>query len=165
MSEQLIEIEVVDELNSNLRFLPIPLTVRGRWDWSRTREPEHKTDAEGPYPGQVIGVNLTTRETYIRESLHESKYSALRERIEKKAAIPPKKQSFPNVDENHIATWIHWMRRAIESQKARLIKGEFPESVEGTPRTVIYRTESNEKNILNLLAAAVYKDLPAGERK
>ena len=132
-SLDVVEIEIDGKLNESHYFLPLQRRIRGRFDYMRVAEPKAKTlinEWPHPIPGQHITLNLATGEGQIREPLREEGNELLKEKCEKRGRIGDH-EIFPNVD---IATWCHWLKRAVESGYAKLIKGKFPEQIEGKPQ-------------------------------
>lgn len=143
--KNVVEIEVNDQRNSSLHFLPVSRVVRGRFEAVRasrfckgavgllTQWPE-------PIPGQIIGLNLETGEGYIREPLYDEQHTAVFHRLESRLKkvnqrIGDKRKLFEGV---HAPTWLYWMKRAVESKQAVLVEGRLPEVIEGEPKTSFY---------------------------
>lgn len=151
----LLEIEVDSPLNSNLSFLPIQRTVRGRFDYLRTKEPTHETTRSGPFPGQVIGLDINNGKGYVREPLHEVGNQHLRKEIEGRFSLPPERVEFPSA---HVPTWLHWMKKAVESGQAVVVSGRLPDIIDGEPRTRFYiapvRKDKKDEQIEKLVALA-----------
>lgn len=144
MQATAVEIEVDGQFNECLMFRPIQRQVRGRFDMGRIGEPQAKVKAHEwlPIPSQRIGINAAG-DGYLSEPLHAPEHAALREKIQKLSLgkLEPPVQIFPNVD---IATWLFWMKRAVDSGLARVVKGQLPEVIEGKVRKNFLTVESTE---------------------
>jgi hypothetical protein len=127
-----LEIEVVGPHNENLFFRPLGRTVRGRFDLNLVKEPLARmkvVDWPQPIPGQRIGVDPVAGEGYIAEPLHDDEHRAARERIAARGqSLPPAREAFPAVD---VATWLWWLKTAVERGLARIVKGELPATIKG----------------------------------
>lgn len=122
-----VEIHIRSRAGSQVYFRPIGRPVRGYIDTAEFRtdigQALKKVWAE-PVAGQVLGVNFGTGEKYLREPLHDPKHRFVKEKIEGKGLrIPEPMESFKS---ENMATWLYWMKRAVESGDAELIEGEFP---------------------------------------
>jgi hypothetical protein len=130
-----VEIEVDTPRNSNLHFRPLQRSIRGRFDWNRIREPQARLKSHEwpvPIPPQRLGIDADGN-GYLVEPLHDEEHAAIREQIEDKLneKLEPARQEFPGV---HIPTWLFWIKRAVESGIARIVKGELPAVIDGTPK-------------------------------
>lgn len=123
-----LEIEVDSPKNRNLYFVPLDRNLRGRFDYMRTTTNYVKKGAP-VYPGQVLGVNLSTGETYIKEPIHDS--PELKREVEKRFKLAPARE---DAGKQHVPTILYWMKRAIESGSARIVNGRLPEKIDGEPK-------------------------------
>ena len=129
-----VEIEIDGQHNENLYFRPLQRSVRGRFDLNRIGEPTARmksVDFPHPIPSQRIGIEADGS-GYITEPLHDAEHAALRERIEKQGKkLPPKCETFDDVD---LPTWLYWIKRAVESGVAKVVGGQLPKHIDGTPK-------------------------------
>lgn len=167
---QAIEIEVDGPHNENLRFRPLQRRIRGRFDIQRVGEPLAKLKAHEwptPIPAQRLGITADG-DGYLLEPLHDAEYAALREKIGKGGKrLEPPVQEFESI---HLPSWLYWMRRAVESGLARVVKGKLPDKIDGEPRKdfinappdpsatdKLTKTLEAQTNAFNRLAAAIEK--------
>jgi hypothetical protein len=135
-----IEIEVDHPRNRNLQFTPIQAVVRGRLDFLRGDKAlrEKADDFPTGIPGQVIGFDTDAATGYVAEPLHDAEHAALRRQIEGSGqSLPERRRTFPGPGEahyDHASTWLFWMKRAVESGHARVVKGKLPAEVRGPVR-------------------------------
>lgn len=131
-----LEIEACGPHCESMRFKPLNRMVRGEFDFNKVCEPMARMEAakwpSGPVPGQRLGID-EEGVGYIEEPLHKPEFAVLKERLEKKGLkLEPELQTWTDVDQ---ATWLYWLRRAVEAGIARLTKGTLPVKIEGKPRT------------------------------
>jgi len=156
-----VEIEIDGPQNEALYFPPLKRSIRGRFDMLRVSEPQAKVRAsEWPtaIPSQRVGID-DQGTGYIVEPLHDAAHSALREKIQAMPAkLEPAKQEFAA----HAPTWLHFLKLAVESGIARVVKGKLPARIEGTPQTdfICQREPSTEDK----LTAAIERQTQAFER-
>ena len=160
MKSELLEVEIdsARPANANLHFLPLRRSVRGRFELSRVCEP-HAHNPSGPLaepvPGQVIGINFKTGCGYIREPLRHADHEEMRERLAKSALRSPKRrEEFATID---LPTWLHWLKRTVESGVAKIIVGELPATIEGEPKLDFIRPRRKDPRdkMLDRLASVV----------
>lgn len=139
-THSIVEIEIDDPTNANLYFRPLKRKLRGRFDLHRVKDSTAMKSAAkwpDPIPGQRLSLDFEARTAVIRDPLHDPDQAANRRRIEQEGvALPPAAQVIANVD---VATYRHWMQRAVESGVARVVAGEF-RTVDGKPQTVFFST-------------------------
>jgi hypothetical protein len=103
-------------------------------------------------PGLRLGVDADTGEGYLAEPLHGDEYVVTREVVTaRKLKLEPAAKRFP-ADK---ATWLFWIKRAVESGAAKVIAGKLPDEIEGEPKTafmVQHQKSSNDR-----LAEAINK--------
>ncbi|MGO8753550.1 MAG: hypothetical protein ACLQNE_47045 [Thermoguttaceae bacterium] len=121
--------------NANLFFQPLGKPIRGRFGFIRTQIPDAMRLAQrfdgNDIPGMEIRIDPENGAAAILEPLHRPENKKIRERIEKDGStIPPAEQEFTGID---TATWLFWLRRAVESGLARIVSGAFPKDI-GTPK-------------------------------
>lgn len=133
-TNNIVEIEADSARNGYLQFQPADCRVRGKMDLLRVPEPKAKmlTDLwPNPIPGQRLRFNLETGEASLIEPLRFEENQVTRERLTKAGyQIAPEVQKFDNA---HPATWLYWMKRAVETGYARLTAGQFPAKLPGKP--------------------------------
>lgn len=165
-----IEIEVDGPSNPNLLFLPLARRVRGRFEWRRVKEPLAMVTATGwpddmSIPGQRIGLNVDTGEGYLLEPLQGDENVATFEKIKREGfSLPPAREEFKGVD---VATWLHWMKRAVRAGTARVVQGKLPEKIDGKPKTDFFGahpTEDPRDKLIGKLIDMVAGLLPPEKR-
>jgi hypothetical protein len=128
-----VEIEIDGAANECLHFRPLQRSVRGRFDFSRLREPMAGTMRSAwpdAIPSQRIGI--AGGDGYLLEPLHTQEHSQTRERIEGQGMkLADARETFTGI---HRATWLHWMKRAVESGIAKVVSGKLPDHIEGEPQ-------------------------------
>lgn len=131
---QAIELEIDGQYNECLHFRPIQRAVRGRFDMQRIGEPMARVKAQEwamPIPSQRLGINPDGI-GYISEPLHDAEYAPLKEKIEKQGMrLEPKLQTFEGI---HLPSWLYWLKQAVASGLARVVKGKLPDVIDGEPR-------------------------------
>lgn len=150
--------------NVNLYFRPLKRTLRGRFDLHRVKQTKALQNSRqwpDPIPGQRLALDLDTREAFVVEPLHDPEQSANKRRVTSaRFDLPPAREPLGKVD---LATFIYWMRRAIESGVARVVLGELPAEVDGTPQTSFFSTPRPDANAN--LAAAIDRMATASEQQ
>jgi len=146
LADETIEIEVDGSTNDQLYFFPLGRPVRGRFDYNRVAEPKAKmltNQWPTPIPGQRLAVNPATGEAQLIEGLRDPEHQMIREAAERRGRIP-QNETFRDVD---TATWLFHMRNAVECGLARIVRGAFPDKIEGTPKTSLFPRQkgSNEQ--------------------
>lgn len=163
VTQQIVEVAVNTPRAQQLFFRPLARRLRGPADFSNPQtkaEFQLKQVWQEPVPAQVLGINLTTGEKYIREPLHDKEHSTVRNLIERKGyKLPPEREV---IEADSIATWVYWLNKEIEAGNMRVIAGTMPQQsdVEGEPRLHFIFTprESSEAKMakaLDSLTAAV----------
>jgi hypothetical protein len=103
-----------------------------------------KTQAHpDPIPGQRLRLDLSTGKAELIETLRLPEFEPLRNRYERDAsgvrqAELPKDEAYESVD---LATWLYWMKAECDAGKAKLIRGQFPETLPGKPKRHFYSAE------------------------
>lgn len=136
-----LEIEIDGGANESLFFAPLQRRIRGRFDVNRVAEPLARMKARDwpqPIPGQRLGINLESGEAYLAEPLREPQHAAIRDRVERLGKVGPDSEPFGIV---HLPTWLHWLKRAVGSGIARVVKGELPTKIDGEPRRSFIHAE------------------------
>lgn len=149
-----IEVEVNGKNNNNLFFGPLGRTVRGRFELVNATRHHPAASVltnrwSEPIPGQRIGIDTDTGEGFIVEPLHEDEHTAIRDRIKKTHKLEPRKQTFTRV---HVATWLYWLKRAVDAGLAKVTSGKLPDTVEGAKRDLFIPQHANA---LDKLSAAI----------
>jgi len=148
MRNGVIEIVVDGPHNESLRFPPAgDRRIRGRLRFARV--PSVKAMALQPeygdsIPGQIIGYD--GENGYIKEPLQEELHRCVREKLADRlnCRFADAREDFPLADGDAKATWLFWMERAVESGHARLVAGQFPKELPGTPRKSFFRHQPND---------------------
>lgn len=133
MSE-VIEIAIDTPKNGELFFRPISRRVRGTFDSKRLSFGRNDAMAKWPdqIPGQILGVNVETGVGYIVDPLHDPANELLKAKVEKSLGkVPPAREDFRDID---MATWLHFIKKAVHSGTARLVRGSLPDVLPGKPR-------------------------------
>lgn len=130
-----VEIEIDGPRNESWHFPPGGFDVRGRFDLLRVAEPMARSKSHewpSPIPSQRLGVDESGC-GYLVESLHEPEFAALREKIESiPKKLPPAKRDLGKVTDE--ASWVYWLKRAVESGLAKITKGSLPKECPGEPK-------------------------------
>jgi len=162
-ANQVVEVEVCAPSHRKLFFRPIGRSVRGRVAFSaESQHASHKRWPE-PVPGIVLGVNLATGETYLRDPIFDPEQHNLRQTISERGyRLPPEREEFSGETP---ATWVFWLQRAVEAGLARVIKGELPDvdSLEGEPRRHFItapprRPDASMADALKAMAGAIQEN-------
>jgi hypothetical protein len=128
-----LTVEVDGPKNENLFFRPLSRKIRGRFDVARIPDPGPLRQSwPDPIPGQRLTLNLDTGEAAIVEPLHDAEHTALRQKIEKRATIPPAREELGKVD---LPTWLHWLSGTVACGKGHVVAGKLPEKIDGKPKT------------------------------
>lgn len=129
-----IEIEVANEANADLFFLPLGKRLRGKVDFLKVNEAEAiKLAREYPtgIPGQRLVIDTEAATAAVVEPLHEPQHAAVREKVAAKGfGLPPAREEAAGVD---VPTCLFWARRAVEGGLAKVVRGSIPK-VEGRAR-------------------------------
>jgi len=149
-----IEIEIDGKRNEAFHFRPLGRNVRGRFDLTRETEPlamMKRNEYPLPIPSQRLGLDLESGEGYVAEPLHDIEHTAVRDVIERRGfKLPVDREAFAAV---HVPTWLFWIRRAVESGLARVVKGELPATIEGEPQKSFITKQPEPKTDDRLVAA------------
>lgn len=142
MKASTVLIEFDTPTNSNVLFQPLQRVIRGRFDARRIRSAGPLWDRwPEVIPGQRLQLNTTTGEAAIVEPLWNAEHSTIRNRIESRGMkLAPGSEEL----KADVPTWVYWIRQLVESGKAKLVSGELPTKVEGTPRTRFLSNETPE---------------------
>lgn len=129
-----IEVEIDGPHNECLMFRPLQRSIRGRFDLNRVGEPMARMKSvewPQPIPSQRLGIDADGS-AYILEPLHDDEHAAIRERIERQGMkLPPECETFDDVD---LPTWLFWIKRAVDSGIAKVVAGQLPKVIDGTPK-------------------------------
>ena len=127
MSDKRVTLAVEGPHNECLHFRPINQRLRGRFDYLRDTEPAARLaagDWTDDIPGIRYGYDFERRCGFVHDPLNDPEFSHVRERIEALGFKPgPVRKEFPDAD---AATWLYWMRRAVEAGLAVVIEGKLP---------------------------------------
>lgn len=129
-----VEIEVDGSRNENLIFAPLQRSIRGRFDFLRVPEASGKVKASdwpGVIPSQRLGIDPDGC-GYITEPLHDESHKAIKEKIEKAGMkLEPDLATFEGID---LPTWFFWIKQAVESGLAKVVKGKLLDHIDGKPK-------------------------------
>lgn len=159
------------ERNREVFFAPLKRSLRGRFDVRNDSEPEASKTRLAVIPGQRLRLDPDAGTGEILEPLHEPQYASLRETIARanmklEPPTQPAATDWP--------TLVFWTKRAVESGHARVLAGELPEKVEGTPRTRVFGQETvdpRDRELADLksmnakLTTLLLAALPPAQRK
>lgn len=121
-----VEVEVCAPNNRQYLFPPTGKTLRGRIDFSTVKSKSELSLRDlwpDPIPGKVIGIN-ESGEKYVREPLHDPENTKTRLTIQSRGMVLEDERE--NFRSESSVTWLYWLRRAVDSGLARVIKGELP---------------------------------------
>lgn len=123
-----VEFEYDAPNNGDFAFRPASRKIRGRFDANRLVDGgKVKQRFPNPIPGQRLGWD--GERAYIREPLHDAEYKAIRQEIERNAALDADK-TYLEVD---LPTFNFWVREAMKAGKLKLVQGQLPK-VTGEPK-------------------------------
>ena len=169
-----VEIEIDSAHNSNLYFAPAGVLVRGRFSMMRFGQFERnalalQNDPLAEIPGQVIGIDPANRRAWIDEPLQFPQHAKLAKLIEKARFALPERQDFtlPEKDRHYcpVSTWLYWMKDAVDLGVAKLVRGQFPDELPGTPRKeFLVRDDDSHEAMFKKLIAILWSKLSAKER-
>lgn len=159
-AENILEIEFDGPQNENPVFRPLQRKLRGRFDLNRIKEPQARLKANlfpDPIPGQRIRVNLDNGEAAVVEPLSMPEFEPIRSRYEfddngrKRFRFAPEVEPI-NVE---LPTLLYWMRADVNAGTAKVVRGSFPEKIEGKPQRNFYtpRTAPEATTAANAMAA------------
>lgn len=153
-----VEIEIDGPRNENLHFAPLLTTVRGKVDLRRIPNGFMLANQYPlTIPGQRIEFNLDKDECCIIDGIHDE--PEVKAVLEKRYTIPERRKELGKKDRT---TFLFWMKRAVESGIAKLVKGEFPK-LEGKPQTN-FVSHTHQEPANDKLAAALDKNTELLER-
>ncbi|MGE3180937.1 MAG: hypothetical protein AB7N71_04850 [Phycisphaerae bacterium] len=118
-----------------------------------------------PIPGVRVVVDPVNRTAAIIEPLHDTEHAATRDRIAAMGlSLPPQREDFSDIDIN---TWMYWLRRAVESGVASIIKGTFPDIDDAAAQKSFITAAVKDKrdSLIEKLIAILYASLPAEKQK
>lgn len=157
-----VEVEFDGKQNQSVMFRPLQRKIRGRFDAHRVpnggalmnKWPE-------PIPGQILVADTQTGKVSIREPLHDESNAGLRERLEASTGnrIGPAVQECGTVD---TPTLTYWLRGLIEDGLAKVVSGELPDKVDGSPRVRFHSTEPVDP--IDKLTAAIERQTATFEK-
>jgi hypothetical protein len=159
-----LEVEIDGQRNECLSFRPLPgRKVRGRFDINRISEPMARLQTAQwplPIPSQKLGIDAGGT-GYIAEPLHDADHAPIKEKIVKAGMkLAPEIEMFDNID---VPSWLFWIKRAVESGIAKVVKGQLPDKIEGTPRKN-FITAAPEAEPIDRMTAALEKQSALFER-
>lgn len=175
MAQGILGIEVDTPRNGNLWFYPADGLVRGRFLMARFGKFEKNalqyTDHPlAELPGQRIVIDFDQRKAFIHEPLADAEHERLRKVIEKGGQAIPEHQEFdlglPDAEYDRMSTWLYWMGRAVQEENARVVSGELPAKLPGTPRKrfIGSAAEDNEQ-LFKRMIAILWAKLSPKERQ
>jgi hypothetical protein len=144
--------------------------VRGRCLGSRFRDKEERFTMmeEWPdVPGQRLRLDTDKGTAAVVEPLQADEHAALRSKLTAKAfAIPQALEEFASA---HVPTWLYWMKRAVETKLARIVRGQLPDKIDGTPRKQFLHAthvpDPRDRRIDQLLTLLLAKLSPAEKKQ
>ncbi len=131
-------IEIDGPVNQGWSAPFLAQTLRGRFDYARVREPMAAMElANFPFgiPGQRVMIDTEKGVGAVLDPLHDDRNADLRKKLASKLGIGgmncviPKDdvvKEYPNLGAKETATWLYWMRRAVQGGHAKLIQGDLP---------------------------------------
>ena len=126
-------IEIADECNRSVTFHPLQQKLRGRWDAqnvSYKRAHQALTMLPTMIPGIQIVIDTNRKTRGYIDPLGKPENSEIIEKIKaarrEQSGICPGHNPWPAVKfekstENELKTWLYWMRRLVDSEKAIII--------------------------------------------
>ncbi len=132
-----VEVEISGPCNENLVFRPANRVLRGEFLWTRCRNPLAMQQAQswGDIPGQKIVLDTERcRAAIVEPIVSDPKHARLRQRIEKGELRLPEAEEVFELDQDGMATWCFWIKRAVEAGLAVVRSGAIPEKLPGRPR-------------------------------
>lgn len=153
-----------DAENRNVYFPPLDRSLRGRFDAQLAARRDKDAGAllseiPDPIPGQQIAVDVETGEAALVEPLHDPRFAAIAERIKARGC-----KLFPEREPLKIdkPTVLHWLKQAVTDGQARVVKGELPAKIDGTPK--LHFIVQPQASTSDKLAAAL-DNLAAAQRE
>lgn len=138
-SDNLLEFVVEGACNESFYFHSLGRPVRGRFDFGRVPEIAGKAKMSlfpDGIPGERVGIALDSGEAYLIEPLQEGKHTRERQEVERLGMqIQPARTE---LGRKHVPTWLHRLKGAVESGLARIVMGELPKKIMGTPELAIF---------------------------
>jgi len=90
---------------------------------------------------------------YVREPLHDEQFAPIRERVlAKGVSLEPAIQTFETID---LASWLFFIKRAVEAGIAKIVKGELPAKIDGKIRYNYVFNERTTETPTEKLTAAI----------
>ncbi len=124
-----IIIEMSDANNSNIFFDPLGKTLRGALDVSKVAS-KGKALAVGNVPGLRVGLTLRAKRARVfdplglpNEQARLDHINEARGRTFEKAIKPCTQETYTNMTDNELATFLYWMRRYVQEKKAVVVTG------------------------------------------
>jgi hypothetical protein len=152
---KVFEIEIDGPRNERLMFPPLQRSLRGRFDVNRVLEPEARrlsNKIPTAIPGMRLSADLATGECAVIEAIHEDRPLKARLAASRPVEFAPEREVAQNA---HLPTWLYWMKRAVESGVARIVRGELPQRIEGEPQKNFYTPPAPKNDTNERLAAAL----------
>jgi hypothetical protein len=160
---QAVEIEATPPRGGQLFFQPLQRSLRGLIDVRTFPEADAALmrNWPDPIPGQRVGITAEGL-GYVSDPVHNN--AALKARIEALGfKLPPAREEF---SDTHPATWLYWIKQAVDGGLARVVSGSLPEKIDGRPRkrfvapevddpqdARIKRLEAQNQSLIRLLVA------------
>jgi len=148
-----LEVKIDGSHNEHLYFRPLQRSIRGRFDLNRIAEPMARLKSAKlpePIPSQRLGIEPDGT-GYVTEPLHEAKYAPIKEKILKAGMqLEPALQTFDDIDR---ASWLFWIKRAVESGLAKVVAGKLPDKIDGKPKMNFIVNEPGPSSTDRLTAA------------
>jgi hypothetical protein len=189
----MIVIEINSPTNADLLFRPINEVVRGRFEPARLKMKD-KGDLFELFPQGIPGQRIELDEAKavgviaepLREKCHADTAKAVRRACrvrqlgvtddgtdvatEQAGFIPPARKEFSNI---HAPSWAYWMKRAVQSEQAKLVSGTFAAEYPDASRFDMHTPTADPRDAkidkltgtVNALAALLMAGLPADKRK
>lgn len=169
MRDNILEVEIDNEKDSNLFFPPVGQPIRGRLDFMRlVRRQPNAIQLTIPFPdgvpGQRLRVDLASGACSIVEPLHEAKWANCKAELETRSLpIPPATEEFPAAC---VPDWLWAIQRALRDGYCRIVRGELPKDLGvETPRYEAKDPgEDRIDRLCNLIETLLDRLVPAGTR-
>lgn len=148
-----VEIEINEATNASLMFAPLGRRIRGCFEVLRCKEGQSR-DLLAKWPQVIPGQRLAIDADgngLILDPLRSEENSALCEKIKRAGfSLPPAAEKIPGID---LATWLYWMKNAVDCGQAKIISGSFPAKLPGDPKKKFFGRPSAPDPITKLTAA------------